>query len=155
MPDSSHITKCHLRKATTDDMDILYQWANDTETRRNSFNQHVISREEHEAWFAGMMSDPNRIQYILTDGDISVGQLRIDISKDVAEISYSIAPNERGKGYGHRIIDRAKQEIESEYPFIKILKASVKPNNIASISCFENNGFAENHRTYVYDCHQG
>ena len=154
MADSTHITNCHLRKAIHEDMDILYLWANDPETRRNSFNQHVISREEHEAWYDGMMSDPNRIQYILMDGDISVGQLRFDITEDVAEISYSIAPNERGKGYGHRIIDLAKHEIESEYPFIKTLKASVKPNNVASFSCFENNGFAENHRTYIYDCHQ-
>ncbi len=133
-------------------MDILFQWANDPETRRNSFNHHVISHEEHEAWFDRLMSDPNRIQYILMDGDNSVGQLRIDITEEVAEISYSIAPNERGKGYGHRIIDLAKQVIEGEYPFIKTLKAAVKPNNVASISCFENNGFAENYRIYIYDC---
>ena len=149
MADSVNITECYLRRAQPDDIDLLYNWANDPETRRNSFNQHVISREEHEAWFADMMSDLNRIQYILMSGDTPVGQIRIDITGDTAEISYSIAPCERGKGYGHRIIELAKQEVEKKYPFIKTLKASVKPQNQTSMSCFVDNGFIENKRVYV------
>ncbi len=153
MPDSPVKANCYLRKATLEDIDILYHWANDPETRRNSFDQHEISRKEHEAWFSGMMNDPNRIQYIFMDGDAAVGQIRFDIANDVAEISYSIAPNERGKGYGRQIIDLTKQMIREDYPSVTKLKGSVKPNNQASISCFENNGFTENHRTYEYDCY--
>lgn len=149
MSDSDRENIIFLRHADPQDMELLYRWVNDPETRRNSFTQHEISREEHEEWFAGMMRDPNRIQYILMDGDVSVGQIRIDIMDEVAQISYSIAPNERGKGFGQRIIGLAKNEIKKEYPFVRTLEAAVKPQNAASISCFESNGFIESNRIYV------
>ena len=94
------------------------------------------------------MKDPDRAQYIMMNGDAPVGQIRFDFSDKVALISYSIAPDERGKGYGKHIIHLARRKILEEYPGIDILRAAVKPDNTASIMCFEKNGFTEKQRIY-------
>ena len=152
MPDLSNKTKRFLRKAEPEDVNLLFQWVNDPETRQNSFDSHTISYEEHENWFNNMMQNPNRIQYIMMDGDVPVGQIRLDISGDEAEISYSIAPDKRGKGYGKQIISLSKKVVLDNYPVVRKLKAAVKSQNMASISCFESNGFSEryckDHRIY-------
>ena len=41
----------YLREATIEDRDLLYEWANDPETRRASFNTDRINYEEHCRWF--------------------------------------------------------------------------------------------------------
>ena len=140
-----------LRNAEPGDIDILFQWANDSETRRNSFDQHEIAWDEHEAWFNRMINDPDRVQFIMMNDNTPVGQIRLDISGDVAIISYSIAPEERGKGYGKRIIKLAKEMIHKDYPSIIRMKAEVKPQKKASIKGFEQKGFAENNRVYETD----
>lgn len=151
MTDKINTTTCFLKRAEFADIDILFEWANDSETRRNSFNQHMISREEHEMWFYRMMNDPSRIQYLMMSADKPVGQIRIDISDNVGLISYSIAPNERGKGYGKQIIELAKNMIREEHPVILELRAKVKADNMASIRCFEENGFIKEHILYKID----
>ena len=42
---------CYLRKAQWEDMDMLFQWANDVVLRKNSFSMVPIAYEEHIAWF--------------------------------------------------------------------------------------------------------
>ena len=129
-------------------MELLYQWANDEETRQNSFNSNTITHDEHVSWFERLMADPKRVQYILMREDTPIGQIRLELSEDVAEISYSIAPHERNKGYGQKIIELAIRTANEEYPYVTKLKGSVKPHNKASIKCFETNGFHEKYRTF-------
>ena len=155
MRDNSKSQAIYLREVTIDDAELLFKWVNDPDTRSNSFDSHVISWEEHKNWFERMMSDPNQASYILVHEDTPVGQIRFNLSVNIAEISYSIAPQERGKGYGKQIIHLAIMKIKNEFPNITTIQALVKPQNEASIMCFQHNGFVERYRTYEFDTKLG
>ena len=141
----------YLREATIEDRVLLYEWANDPEVRNSSFKTDPIEYEEHCKWFERIFVDDKELQYILMDGREPVGQARLSISDEVAEIDYSVAPAKRGIGYGSVIINLLKQKVFEELPNVKKLIAKVKPKNIASIYCFENNQFKEKYQKYEYN----
>lgn len=140
-----------LRKATEADIEILFHWANDKTVRENSFNSHAIGFEEHTVWFNRMMSDPNEVQYILVMNDEPIGQIRLSINKDEAEIGYSISKSVRGCGYGKEIIRLVIKQVKTDYPYVLKLIAKVKPSNVASYYCFYKNGFEEIYQQLEYD----
>ena len=125
-----------LRDATSDDLELLLTWANDPCTRQNSFHTEMISYEEHERWFGRMMKDPDQIQYILMEDDTPVGQIRIRKEQGKGEISYSVAPEARGKGYGKKLLQLAEEKILAEHPEIEALTAAVKAENSVSSHLF-------------------
>ncbi len=137
-----------LRKAEQRDMDLLYKWANDPVVRTNSFNTNPIPYESHVMWFNKMMENPTVLQFILMDEDIPVGQIRLNIEDDEAEIRYSIGFEFRGKGFGHKILQLIAEEIASEYPHITTLVAKVKPNYLASNKLFESEGYEMKYMCY-------
>ena len=147
-----------IRKATDADIDILFAWANDEVTRKNSFNTQQITYEEHVNWFNKMMLDDSRIQYIAvakSEADtIDVGQVRIDIENKEAEISYSVAPECRGYGFGKIIVSLICNEIKDRYPDVKVVKGLVKPSNVASAKVFIDNGFKEKFKQYEIEIDQ-
>ena len=138
-----------LRKAEYSDMDLLYVWANDPVVRENSFKTDAIPYDNHVKWFNKMMEDESVLQFILMNDNTPVGQIRLNVDKDVAEIGYSIAKEYRGKGYGHRIIQLVSSIVNKQYPDIKKLVAKVKPNNIDSNRIFLNEGFDLEYSCYV------
>lgn len=141
----------YLRKTKPSDIDILFEWANDEEVRKNAFSTAAICYEEHIAWFNEMMEHPNKVQYILMSDDNPIGQVRLSINKNSAEIGYSISKHNRGCGYGRSIIQLVKQQVLVEYPEVTKLIGRVKPSNAASLQCFIKNGFQEEYRQLEYD----
>ena len=47
----------YLRKADFKDCDVLFNWANDDEVRKNSFNQNKILYGDHIVWFNKVIYD--------------------------------------------------------------------------------------------------
>lgn len=142
----------YLRKAIQEDIDLLYRWANDPVVRENSFNVEPIPYETHRNWFNRIMKDENTAQFIMMDEETPVGQIRLSIDEDTAEIGYSIDPGFRGRGYGRTIIQLINEKVKTEYPGIKKLVAKVKPANIASKDIFEKEGYEIDHICYVLSC---
>lgn len=140
----------YLRKAEMSDAVLLFEWANEAEVRKSAFHTEPILYEEHMDWFRRILADPNEAQYILALGERPIGQIRLSINGDEAEIDYSISKEARGNGYGVEIIKLIKQRVEAEYPDIKKLIGKVKPANAASINCFIKNAFAEEYRQLEY-----
>ena len=134
----------YLRKGTEEDLDLIYRWANDPVTRANSFSTDPIPYQDHVNWFHRMLNNPDRILYIMMADTKPVGQIRLDMEGEEAEISYSIAPKERGKGYGQKIIKLICEEVQKNMPEVLTLVASVKEANLASQKCFLSNGFEGN-----------
>lgn len=122
-------------------MDLLYRWANDPAVRSNSFQTEPIPYEVHRKWFAGIMAREDVIQFILMEDETPVGQIRLNVEGNDAEIGYSIAPEYRGRGYGRRLLQLAEEKVRSEYPAIHRLTGKVKPGNAASSGAFEKEGF--------------
>lgn len=125
-----------IRQANINDLLTYFNWANDTEVRKNSFSQNVISMEEHEKWFKDALSDENTLLYVLTEDNKDIGQVRVKIRGDYGEISYSVDKDYRHKGYGTKLI----QEIE-KLVNVKYLVADVKLNNIVSQKVFIRNNY--------------
>lgn len=55
----------YLRAVEEADRELLFEWANDEETRRESFSQAPITWEEHAAWFARTQTDEACRHWIL------------------------------------------------------------------------------------------
>ena len=49
-----------LRPATDADLEQMLTWRNQQANREASNNQHVISLDEHRAWWARASQDPTR-----------------------------------------------------------------------------------------------
>ena len=141
----------YLRKADESDMDLLFKWANDPTVRENSFNTETIPYEDHVKWFNKVMEDESVLQFILMNEDTPVGQIRLNVDGEEAEIGYSIAREFRGKGYGHAILRLAADTVAKEHQEIKYLVAKVKPENTASNKLFQNEGYSIQYTNYVLE----
>jgi spore coat polysaccharide biosynthesis protein SpsF len=72
--------------------------------------------------------------------DAKAGHIRLDYQNDVAEISYMIAPDHRGKGYGKEILRLIEQDAPEG---IKVLVGFTLPGNEGSRKCFADNNYRE------------
>lgn len=127
----------YLREVEYKDSQILFNWANDLDVRRSSFNSNEISLESHIQWFEKKLKDNNSYIFIIcNDKENDIGQIRLDIEKNKALISYSLDKNFRGLGIGKKVLTLMKEKFKDI-----TLIGRVKYNNISSIKSFENAGF--------------
>lgn len=131
----------YLRRATIYDAELLLKWANDETVRQNSFNTNKITREEHYAWFNGVIKSSDVTIFVLYDKE-PVGTVRIKYIDDFAELSYSIGREYRGKGYGTLIIQYAEAEAIKNDKVCSIV-AEVKYENVPSQKIFKKLGYTE------------
>jgi len=123
----------YLRNASYSDMDLLYEWANDPNTRLNSFSSEIIPYDVHREWFKNKLeSDSTRI-LIYHHGNENIGQVRIETKGTTAKLSVSISPSHRKKGYGYKLILLTENLITREYEAIDCIMGEVKNENTASI----------------------
>lgn len=130
----------YLRKATEEDVTLLYEWANDDECRKNSFHSDQIKWEEHVEWFNKQLSDSSVFLFVLVDEGHDIGQIRLNQKENGYVISYSVAKPYRLMGYGKQILMLAENylyEIQND----ALLYAQVKKDNIASQLLFEGLGY--------------
>lgn len=130
----------YLREVTMEDAEMILKWRNDVVTRENSFFKDEIALETHKNWLSGKLTDENCALYILEDGGECVGHLRIDKIGEVGELSYMIAPDRRGRGYGRKMIELAESVVGRD---IKVLTGLVKEENVPSGKCFLANHYNE------------
>lgn len=134
----------YLKKVTRNDMDLLYEWANDAAVRQNAFHTEPIPYENHVKWFAKMLQDASVHQYILYREEMPVGQIRLNVEGNEALIDYSISAKYRGKGYGSALLRMIKQQIVTDkIPGVMKLTGQVKYENTASAQAFETCGFSK------------
>lgn len=137
-----HILELSLQKATISDCELLLTWANEPDTRRNSLNSENISLEAHTKWLTQTLHDESVSLYILYHEKTPVGQIRLNCTGDQAKISYSIAKEYRGRGFGSEIIRMVETIITVERPYLIKLVAEVKASNVPSMRIFENSGYS-------------
>lgn len=126
----------YLREAQENDTDLLYNWANEEAVRRNSFHTEQIPYSEHLNWFHNLLTSSCIKQYIYIDDGEPVGQVRITVDKDEAELSYSITKEKRGMGHARIMLTLLKQKVQEDFPQVKKLTAKVKSSNLASQKVF-------------------
>lgn len=130
-----------FKKAGIEDCKLIFKWANDEIVRSNSFNTSQIDFESHVRWFRNKMNSPDCVLYVCYNGQTPIGQIRIDIEKDVGIINYMVDEQFRGMGYGTEFLKRVAHEIEKENVRISKLLGRAKYENIASQKAFEKAGY--------------
>ena len=123
---------------TINDAQLLFEWANDSLTRQNSFNSDPIEWNNHVAWLNRMLVRSNTNIYLIHLHNEPVGVVRFDSDEDVI-IGVTVAPNKRGKGLGAKIIKSACNRFWGNNN--QNILACIKKDNVASRKVFEKAGF--------------
>ncbi len=129
-----------LRPATVADADALLAWRNDPQTRAMSIDSNEVTIESHRAWLARTLASTESSLFVAEHDGRGLGTIRLD-AHGVAclEVSLTIAPEERGKGYALALL-RAAEAIALARGAVRLV-AVIKPENTASRRAFEAAGF--------------
>lgn len=127
-----------LRRVEMADAEILLEWRNDAQTRQNSFSKDIITLDTHVKWLERKLSDPCCHMFMLLADGEPAGNIRIDVTDNIGEVSYTIAPYMRGKGLGTAVLHLLEENVPAD---IKALVGFVNVHNEASARCFEKNGY--------------
>lgn len=123
---------------------LVYDWANDSETRKQSFCTGQIPWETHLEWYRNCLQSDTREMYICYHEDEPVGLFRLDwLSDTQAEISYNIAPKYRRRGYGIEMLRIGEKMLSATRGPVLTLYARVKEQNAASRKIFCESGYTE------------
>ncbi|MBI4232965.1 MAG: GNAT family N-acetyltransferase [Chloroflexi bacterium] len=146
------MSEVSLRPVREEDCRLLWEWANDPEVRRQSWNSAPISWEEHVQWFQQKLTDSSCAIYLAVNNlGQPVGQVRFDVAANgQAEVSVSMDASFRGKGYGTAAIEGAAKLFLGARRF-QMLTAFIKPDNRASVRAFEKAGFEYQGLVRVHD----
>jgi len=144
-----------MRPVQLADADLIYAWRNNPVTWRYFFDPRSITPSEHHAWYAKLLSDPDCVMLIGDELGRPVGAIRFDITGDQADISVYLAPEERGRGLGHRLIQAGSCWLFARRPAVRCLNARIHPENIASHAAFKRAGFIEFSRHYRFEADSG
>jgi len=141
------MTKVSLREAIEKDLQKIFEWRNNPEIRKNSFNQEEIKPEEHNRYWSERLAKNDAYSFIVVSDGEDVGLVRLDKEGDAYEVHIMIAPGKQGKGFGTAAIEKIKETAAKLG--IKKLVARVKGGNIVSEKIFRENGFVKEGETYV------
>jgi UDP-2,4-diacetamido-2,4,6-trideoxy-beta-L-altropyranose hydrolase len=133
----------NIRRANEDDVDFTFSWANDPETRKFSFSKDKIEWHSHCNWFRKKIISKNCIYLILEKDSSPIGSIRFDINDGDALISYLIAPENHGQGYGTVLLKKGLHYLENlqDDKNLKSVTGIVQEANVASIKTFERFAF--------------
>ncbi|MBL0738854.1 GNAT family N-acetyltransferase [Flavobacterium sp. GN10] len=131
-----------FRKATLDDLDLYFDWANNYEVRAQSYNSDPIVFENHKKWFEAAIKNSLIDMFVFKNLDNNlIGQVRIQKQNDrEALIGVSVSPDQRGKGYAKEMLSLATDFfLQSNNGFL--INAYIKESNLISKFSFEKAGF--------------
>lgn len=132
-----------IRPALPSDARMIWEWANDPETRARSFSPAPIPWESHALWYERRLASPVCRFYVLEADGEPVGQIRYDRNgAGQAVISFSVAPNARRQGHGLYLVAATVREAVRALKATEAL-AEVFADNEASLRIFRNAGFAD------------
>jgi len=124
------------RNANFEDCKLLFDWANDKDTRSQSFNKNTIPIAEHTNWFHARLKDSNALLLICEISGISIGVTRYTIEGTNATINYSLDKEYRGAGLASQMVSISIKKVR-QLRSITQITAFVKESNIASLRIFE------------------
>ena len=133
-----------LRNIRPDDKDKIREWRNLPKVADYMYTDHVISPEEHAAWFARVFNDPKYKYWIIVcDGeDVGVANLyAIDQThRRCYWAFYVVSPNVRGKGVGSFV----------EYAVLNYVFDELKLEKLCCEVLSFNAGVVEMHRKFGF-----
>ena len=117
-----------LRPASLTGLDVylLWVWRTDPLTRRMSSHTADIPFAAHARWFAAVLADAQRQMWIAEVDRVPVGTVRVDARREGHDLSWTVAPEARGRGYGAAMVHAVAAGVPGP------LRALIKRENAAS-----------------------
>jgi UDP-4-amino-4,6-dideoxy-N-acetyl-beta-L-altrosamine N-acetyltransferase len=133
-----------LRDIRPDDADMIREWRNLPQVSDYMYTDHVISPEEHAAWFSRVLKDSTCKYWVITcDGeDVGVAYLyAIDRTNRRCYWGfYVVSPNVRGKSVGTCV----------EYAVLNYVFDELKLEKLCCEVLAFNKGVVEMHRRFGF-----
>lgn len=128
---------------TDEEGKLIMEWRNDKVTRINSFNQELKEWSTFKTVFCNKYFEHYIPPLFCVKNNKKIGFIGcIEGDKDNEyKISINLAPEERGKGYGKKIIKIIINYVKIGYPNVKSFIAEIKESNLPSIKLFEGSSF--------------
>ncbi len=133
------VDKIYFRKVKKEDINLLFNWANEEEVRKQSFHTRKIDFDTHKNWFYSKLKDENYQMYIAEINQNPISLIRFEIEREHAVIGILIDINWRGKALSVPILKKAT-EIFQQKNSIPVY-AYIKKNNKASVKAFQQAGY--------------
>ena len=134
METKTHLPPIELRPAVKGDAELLFSWRNDSVTRAAFHNSDELTFTHHLRWLNSTLTNEKRKLYVaLVDGK-PVGTVRADKEVVGWVLSWTIAPNSRGRGFGSAMVRCLTELLRSP------VRAEIKKDNIASVKIAESVG---------------
>ena len=130
-----------FRPVESADCEMIFDWANDPDVRKASFQQEIIDWQQHQQWFCNKLEDAHCLFWIImAEGDKPVGQVRFDIAAEEAVVSISLSKEARNMGKGSTVIKLSCGKFLQKRKQQRV-KAFIKKDNSRSIKSFDRAGF--------------
>jgi UDP-2,4-diacetamido-2,4,6-trideoxy-beta-L-altropyranose hydrolase len=130
-----------IRAAASGDRSLVWKWRNDPVTRANSRNSNILSRDDHDAWYAETMVSSDHLMLIGVVENEPFGVARFDrTAGSEFEVSINLASHRRGAGLGRRLLSCACAVFEQRVEHANLF-AEIKIGNSVSRRLFEACGF--------------
>ena len=130
-----------VRQANASDALIYFSWVNDPAVRSSAIHSEPIDITTHLKWFNRRFSDVDNHLYVLEARGLPVGQIRFERHGAEATIDYSLDVLVRGRGWANQLLTLGIEALNGSPP--TLLRAIVKPANVASAAAFIRLGFVE------------
>lgn len=125
------------------DMRLIFDWSNDEEVRKNSFSTNKINLDDHKRWFQSKMIQDNYHILFCMVADKEIGLARLEIQDNIALLSYQIAKDYRGMGYGTKMLKNLEKYV-LDNKIASVLYGEVKESNPSSQKIFEKLDYKKN-----------
>ena len=132
--------KISLRAAKLKDSREIWEWRNDPLTRAMSGNKSSIKYENHLEWFRSKLKNRNCSFYMGEALGINAGIVRIDIVKNIGEVSINMNPSVRGMSLATTLLKDAVHSFFKKNSSVELV-ATIDKKNKASMKIFKNTGF--------------
>ena len=121
---------------------MILIWRNDITSRKNFLNSEIISLENHKKWYNNYLKKYPLQLFICKLNNDCIAMVRFDniYDKESYLVSINLNPLFRGKKLSALCLKNAI-ELFIKHHKCEYIYAEIKPQNIASIKCFEKNNF--------------
>lgn len=134
----------NIREASEKDLALYFDWTNDEEVRKQSFNSQPVLLENHEKWFYKKLADESCLMLVFEDAQqVPIGQVRFESNEEqeISVIGVSLDKHFRGKGLADKLLTLASAYFFKKNPDYTI-QAFIKAGNQSSINAFSKAGFS-------------
>ena len=142
-----------IRTARQNDLEKLFEWRNHSSIRAVSRNAEIINWEDHQRWFASVLTASDRLLLIGQREGLPVGVVRFDIRGDEAEVSIYLVPGSSQPGEGHDLLQSAERWFTDNKPSVRRIRAQVLGGNVRSQRLFLGAGYQVDSTSYSKRLH--